>query len=112
MYESILAFFVAMTRQDPDVLAQITAFKGELCVADGQLRFTLAGLKQFLFADEPLTDQAFQQLLYGSYLNRDLAEQGGRVDVYDSEGDDSRGKRSPGKVADNWYCLVLLAENV
>lgn len=98
MYSLVLDFFISVLKKDPDIFARLNRFEGDIAVVEGQLRFSLSGLKAFLFADQLMTDRDFQQLLYGSDLNRDLAEVGGRVDVFESSG----------KLASNYYCLVAL----
>lgn len=98
MYPTVLNFFIAILKESPQTLARVRSFDGELGIESGQLRFSLAGLKAFLFSDRSITDQDFQRLLYASSLNQDLARSGGRVDVFESHG----------KLAKNYYCLVLL----
>ena len=98
MYETVLSFFISVLKKEPEVLSRLNDFEGDISLVMGQLRFSLAGLKLFLFDVHSITDQDFQQLLYGSYLNQDLARLGGRVDVFESRG----------KLAKNYYCLVLL----
>lgn len=101
MYECIKNLFIGFLVDDPLVLGLINAYGGKLYIEEGVLVFSLTDLHKFLLqsCDESMDYQAFQNLLYQSFLNQVLKEHGGQLVVH----------HSTGKVVTNLYRLERIA---